>query len=77
MKINRRTEAIRLTLADADGKRYEVTGTREWRQVVPLSEPAGPWQEGAMNLMWGQTPVNALEDGTYALAHPPTPLRLA
>jgi hypothetical protein len=71
MKINRKTEAIRLTLIDTHGKRYEVTGTRVWRQVVPLSEPASAWQEESISLMWGSTPVEVLEDGSFA------PLRLA
>ena len=72
MTTNLRTEAIRLTLADAQGKTYEITGLQTWRQVVPLSEPPGAWQQGESSLMWGQTPVIALADGTYLLAHPET-----
>lgn len=77
MKPEVRTEPVNLTLCDTQGKLYEVRGTQEWLRVVPLAGSPSPWQLGALRLMWGQTPVNVLEDGTYVLAHPEIPLVLA
>lgn len=77
MTTERRSEALRLTLQDPQGRTYDVHGSQEWYRIAPLNEPAGPWIAGATNLMWGRIPVNVLEDGTYALAHPETPLVLA